>query len=321
MFTLLVFWLTRRKLRRKHRLEKQEEAALAFIKQHVFSEKRTLCKQDCRVCESDKTWCCGIMMKIPPWVYHSSGSFSYDFNVAFDVIFCKSLVGAYLNQASLLKGFLVLWSIISTCFGFLFWFYRWKTPAYFIHRTEKDNGTPVYTHYSIDAPGTVICHPDREDSVGSNIHNTCEIVSLLFFDEVSQIIISILSLTLLGPLSEMPGFIEWLNIASSMCGFFWYFYSVVDENRYWGSHVMSGPFRLQPQRLVPTSRTLNMIDGLFDGIDEDCKECTAPKEVDDKSLEIEKGTEDIDEEECCCETESDMTLSERTLSFSGEFEA
>ena len=66
-----------------------------------------------------------------------------------------------------------------------------------------------------------------------------------------------------------------------MCGFFWYFYAVVDENRYWGSHVMSGPFRVKPQRLAPTSRTLNMIDGLFDDVEE-CKECTDRTEVNKK---------------------------------------
>lgn len=84
---------------------------------------------------------------------------------------------------------------------------------------------------------------------------------------------------------------------------------------------MWGPFRLQPQRLAPTSRTLIMIDGLFDDVEER-RECVTSAELNKKSLVIANGrvpTEDDQEE--CCETESEMTLSERVLSLGEEFEA
>ena len=279
MIQLLVLWLALRKLAQKHHpLDEKEQAAAAFLQKHVFSLRYILDGDDCRVCDSDKTWLGGIMLKIPPLFYMASGSFSYDFNVAFDVVFCKALVGAYLNDSSIFKGVLVMWSIMSTCFGFLFWFFRWKSPAYFIHQTTDEEGNDEFTHYSIDVGGIITSHEDKEDSVNGNVVSTCQHVTLLALDEASQIIISILSLTLLDPISNWPGFIEWLNIASSICGFLWYFYSLVSENRYWGVHVLAGPFWIQPQRVEPTSRTLNVIDGLFDSFDTDiCHACTTNK--------------------------------------------
>jgi len=250
MIQFMVLWLARRKLRNKEVLEEKEEAAAAFLENHIFTETRELCDEDCRVCESEKSWCCGIMLKIPPSLYMLCGSFSYDFNLIFDVVFARHIVHAYFNQTSLFKGFLVLWSVISTLFGFMFWFYRWKSPAYFIHRTQLPSGEKQYTHYSIDVGGNITAHPDREDTMNGNFTSTCEIVALLVLDEVSQIIISILSLTLLDPISDWPGFIEWLNIASSILGFFWYFYSVIDENRYWGAHIMAAPFKTKRQTVA-----------------------------------------------------------------------
>lgn len=338
MIQLLVLWLAKRKLAHKYPLEKQEQAALAFLKKHVFATKYTPDGSDCRECESNKTFCCGIMLKIPPWMYIGSGSFSYDFNVAFDVIFCKTLVGAYFNQASVFKGLLTLWSIISTCFGILFWFYKWKSPVYFIHRTPDDvedgddrgdqeqstqdnegGNKKEYIHYSIDVGGIITPHPDKEDTVNGNFMSTCQNMTLLAFDEVSQIIISILSLTLLEPLSDWPGFVEWLNIASSILGFMWYFYSVLSESRYWGVHVMAGPFRPRVKLPPPISRTLNVIDGLLDMPMNYCEECnkhdegSENKECDESrtkgapptTLSVANGNGDEE-----CQTASDVTLSE-----------
>ena len=261
MFQLLVLWLARRKLRNKEVLDEEEEAAAAFLENHIFTGKRQVCDKDCKVCQSDKTWFCGIMLKIPPWVVTASSSFSYDFNVVFDVIFTKHIVHAYFNQTSVFKGVLVLWSAISTCFGFLFWFYRWKSPAYFIHRTRQPTGENQYTHYSIDVGGVITCHPDKEDTMNGNYVSICELIAILILDEVSQIIISILSLTLMEPISDWPGFIEWLNIASSILGFFWYFYTVIDENRYWGVHIMSAPFKTKSRPAVLKTQIFN---GMFD---------------------------------------------------------
>jgi hypothetical protein len=322
MIQLLVLWLAARKLADKqHPLEEKEKAAAVFLRKHVFSIPYQLDGDDCRLCESDKTWMGGIMLKIPPLLYMASGSFSYDFNVAFDVIFCKKLVGAYHYDNSLFKGFLVLWCIASTCFGFLFWFYRWKSPAYFIHQTKDAEGQDEFTHYSIDVGGIITAHEDKEDSVEGNLVSTCQHVTLLVFDEASQIIISILSLTLLEPISDWPGLIEWLNIASSICAFLWYFYSLVSENRYWGVHVMEGPFGIQPKRVSPTSRTLNVIDGLFGSFDHVHSTCN--EEYTDGCSGKEKdgeGNESV--------TECDLTRSEGDSSrdiivedYSQEFEA
>lgn len=319
MIQLFVLWMAKRKLAHKRPLEEPEKAAAAFLKKHVFSKTYIVDDDDCRVCEYDKTWFHGIMMRIPPWLYMASGSFSYDFNVAFDVIFCRAIVGAYFKNSSAFKGLLTLWSIVSTSMGLLFWFYRWKSPASFIHRTvvvqadREDGGRPKYTHYSIDVGGKITNHMDREDSFSGNFHSTCQYVTLLAFDEASQIIISILSLTLLGSVSDWPGSIEWLNIASSICGFLWYFYSGVSENRYWGVHVMAGPFEQNPQqRVIPTSRTLNVIDGLFDSVGGDiesgnvCHECESKDAKSESDSELCLSSKRRDSKESA-DTECDLT--------------
>jgi hypothetical protein len=60
-------------------------------------------------------------------------------------------------------------------------------------RRRQHDDTPVYTHYSIDAGEIITCHPDREDSMEGSFVSTCEIVALLPFHEVSEIIVLILS--------------------------------------------------------------------------------------------------------------------------------
>jgi len=330
MIQLFVLWLARRKLRHKHNnLEEQEQAAVAFLNKHVFSSTYILDGHDCRKCESDKRWLCGIMLRIPPWLYISSGSFSYDFNVAFDVLFSKHIVGAYFNDSSFFKGVLVMWSIVSTSFGLLFWFFRWKSPAYFIHQTNDQEGKKEYTHYSIDVGGIITSHAEKQDSINGNFISTCQHVTLLALDEASQIIISILSLTLLEPISD--GFIEWLNIASSICGFLWYFYSLVSENRYWGVHVMAGPFQLKPERVVPTSRTLNVIDGLYDSSFDDnndcnsvCEECnSSTEESTDCTLEtcISSSKDKLDESPTKCDLTASKGSSSSDIDYSQEFAA